>query len=194
MLIGFVLLLLSIWLGGRVAADPTWAPSSPSTALLAWMLIAYGFIAAVLPVWLALAPRDYLSTFLKIGTILLLAVAIFFAAPQLQMPAVTGSSTAPGPVWSGSLFPLPLHHHVRGAVSGFHALISPAPRRRCWPTRAPAPDRLRRHADGGRRGDHGPDRRRRAAAGRVLRHEQPGWRHRHHRGQRRQAISQWASR
>ena len=124
-LIGFVLLLLSIWLGGRVAADPTWAPLFTFDGkLLAWMLIAYGFIAAVLPVWLVLAPRDYLSTFLKIGTILLLAVAIFFAAPQLQMPAVTRFIDGSGPVWSGSLFPFLFITIACGAVSGFHALIS----------------------------------------------------------------------
>ena len=124
-LIGFVLLLLSIWLGGRVAADPTWAPLFTFDGkLLAWMLIAYGFIAAVLPVWLVLAPRDYLSTFLKIGTILLLAVAIFFAAPQLQMPAVTRFIDGSGPVWSGSLFPFLFITIACGAVSGFHSLIS----------------------------------------------------------------------
>jgi len=78
----------------------------------------------VLPVWLVLAPRDYLSTFLKIGTILLLAVAIFFAAPQLQMPAVTRFIDGSGPVWSGSLFPFLFITIACGAVSGFHALIS----------------------------------------------------------------------
>ncbi len=123
--IGFVLLLLSIWLGGRVAADPAWAPLFTFDGkLLAWMLIAYGFIAAVLPVWLVLAPRDYLSTFLKIGTILLLAVAIFFAAPQLQMPALTKFIDGSGPVWAGSLFPFLFITIACGAVSGFHALIS----------------------------------------------------------------------
>ncbi|MCY7355295.1 MAG: carbon starvation protein A, partial [Lysobacter sp.] len=81
---GFVLLLLSIWLGGVVATSPTWAPMFTFDAkALAWMLIGYGFVAAVLPVWLVLAPRDYLSTFLKIGTVLLLAVALLLAAPQL---------------------------------------------------------------------------------------------------------------
>ena len=87
------------------------------------MLIVYGFIAAVLPVWLLLAPRDYLSTFLKIGTIIALAIGIPVVAPELKMPAFTQFARGGGPVWSGNLF-LPLHHHACGAVSGFHALIS----------------------------------------------------------------------
>jgi len=89
-LIGLVLLLLSIWLGGRIAADPVLAPwFTFDGKTLSWMLIVYGFIASVIPVWLLLAPRDYLSTFLKIGTIFLLAIAIFFVSPTLQMPALT---------------------------------------------------------------------------------------------------------
>ncbi|MDQ3229249.1 MAG: carbon starvation protein A, partial [Pseudomonadota bacterium] len=124
-IIGFVLLLLSIWLGGMVAASPTWAPVFTFDAkALAWMLIGYGFVAAVLPVWLVLAPRDYLSTFLKIGTVLLLAVAILFAAPQLQMPAVTKFIDGTGPVFAGSLFPFLFITIACGAVSGFHSLIA----------------------------------------------------------------------
>ncbi len=122
---GFVFLLLSIWLGGVVATSPTWAPMFTFDAKsLAWMLIGYGFIAAVLPVWLVLAPRDYLSTFLKIGTVLLLAVAILIAAPQLQMPAVTTFIDGTGPVFAGSLFPFLFITIACGAVSGFHALIA----------------------------------------------------------------------
>jgi carbon starvation protein CstA len=88
------------------------------------MLIGYGFIAASLPVWLLLAPRDYLSTFLKIGTIVALAIGIVFVAPTLQMPAVTQFAQGNGPVWSGSLFPFLFITIACGAVSGFHALIS----------------------------------------------------------------------
>src|SRR6185312_7374598 len=89
-IIGLVLLLLSIWAGKFVADSAALAPIFDMDAkALAWWLIAYGFVASVLPVWLLLAPRDYLSTFLKIGTIALLALAIFLAAPMLQMPAVT---------------------------------------------------------------------------------------------------------
>ncbi len=124
-LIGLGLLLASVWLGGAVAADPDWAPLfTYDGRALAWMLIGYGFVASVLPVWLLLAPRDYLSTFLKIGTIFLLAIAIFLVAPPLQMPAVTRFVDGSGPVWSGSLFPFLFITIACGAVSGFHALVS----------------------------------------------------------------------
>jgi len=124
-LIGLVLLLLSIWLGGKVAADPDWAPLfTYDGKALAWMLIAYGFCASVVPVWLLLAPRDYLSTFLKIGTVLLLALGILIAMPDLQMPAVTKFIDGTGPVFAGSLFPFLFITIACGAVSGWHSLIS----------------------------------------------------------------------
>jgi carbon starvation protein len=88
------------------------------------MLIGYGFIASVLPVWLLLAPRDYLSTFLKIGTIVALALGIVIVAPMLQMPSLTKFIDGTGPVWSGNLFPFLFITIACGAVSGFHALIS----------------------------------------------------------------------
>jgi carbon starvation protein len=123
--VGFVLLLLSVWLGGVVAADPVWARAFTFSAVqLAWMLIAYGFVASVLPVWLLLAPRDYLSTFLKIGTIALLALAIVLVRPELKLPAVTRFIDGSGPVFSGSLFPFLFITIACGAVSGFHALVS----------------------------------------------------------------------
>ena len=123
--LGFVLLLLAIWLGGKVAAHPVYAEwFHLQGTTLAWLLIGYGFVAAVLPVWLLLAPRDYLSTFLKIGTVALLAIAIVFAAPDLQMPAVTKFIDGTGPVFAGSLFPFLFITIACGAVSGFHALIS----------------------------------------------------------------------
>ncbi|MDI9653927.1 carbon starvation CstA family protein, partial [Burkholderia cenocepacia] len=84
----------------------------------------YGFVASVLPVWLLLAPRDYLSTFLKIGTILGLAIGILVVAPELKMPALTKFVDGTGPVWSGNLFPFLFITIACGAVSGFHALIS----------------------------------------------------------------------
>ncbi|MCE5233082.1 MAG: carbon starvation CstA family protein [Mizugakiibacter sp.] len=124
-LIGFVLLMLSVWIGGKVAVDPSWAPLFDYDGKsLAWMLIAYGFCASVLPVWFLLAPRDYLSTFLKIGTILLLAAAIFLAAPMLQMPAITRFIDGSGPVFAGNLFPFLFITIACGAVSGWHSLIS----------------------------------------------------------------------
>ncbi|WP_369901632.1 carbon starvation CstA family protein [Bacillus manliponensis] len=123
--IGIVLLLLSIVGGQYVAEHPTLGPMFTFTGeTIAMMLIAYGFIASALPVWLLLAPRDYLSTFLKIGTIVGLALGILIVAPDLQMPAVSQFVDGTGPVFSGSLFPFLFITIACGAVSGFHALIS----------------------------------------------------------------------
>ena len=123
--IGFVLLMLAILGGQWVAADPGWAEAFTFTGTqLCWMLIGYGFVASILPVWLLLAPRDYLSTFLKIGTILGLAIGILVVAPRLEMPAVTRFVDGTGPVWAGSLFPFLFITIACGAVSGFHSLIS----------------------------------------------------------------------
>jgi carbon starvation protein len=124
-IIGFVLLMASIIYGGDIAASETWGPLFTFDGKqLTWLLIGYGFIASVLPVWLLLAPRDYLSTFLKIGTIVGLAIGIAIVAPTLQMPALTKFVDGTGPVWSGSLFPFLFITIACGAVSGFHALIS----------------------------------------------------------------------
>src|SRR5919112_5647992 len=123
--IGFVLLMLAIVFGQNIAESPTWGPAFTFTGTeLCWLLIGYGFVASILPVWLLLAPRDYLSTFLKIGTILALALGILFVAPELKMPAVTRFVDGTGPVWSGSLFPFLFITIACGAVSGFHSLIS----------------------------------------------------------------------
>ena len=124
-IVGVILLLASIWIGGLVAADPTWGPAFTFTGVqITWMLVGYGFVAAMLPVWLLLAPRDYLSTFLKIGTILALAIGILILAPELKMPALTQFTNGTGPVWKGALFPFLFITIACGAVSGFHALIS----------------------------------------------------------------------
>lgn len=124
-IIGFVLMMLAIIYGGNVAADPYWGEFFTLTGTqLTWCLIIYGFIASVLPVWLLLAPRDYLSTFLKIGVILGLAVGIIIALPELKMPAVTHFIDGTGPVFSGSLFPFLFITIACGAISGFHALVS----------------------------------------------------------------------
>ena len=123
--IGLVLLIFAIISGGWVAESPTWAPMFDFTGVqLTWMLVGYGFIAAVLPVWLLLAPRDYLSTFLKIGTIIGLAIGILIMRPTLTMPAMTKFVDGTGPVWTGNLFPFLFITIACGAVSGFHALIS----------------------------------------------------------------------
>ncbi|MYN27295.1 carbon starvation CstA family protein [Duganella levis] len=124
-IIGFILLMGAIFGGQYVQENAALAPMFTFTGTeLTWMLIGYGFVASVLPVWLLLAPRDYLSTFLKIGTIVGLALGILIVAPHLQMPAFTKFIDGTGPVWSGSLFPFLFITIACGAVSGFHALIS----------------------------------------------------------------------
>ncbi|MBN4943925.1 carbon starvation CstA family protein [Stenotrophomonas pavanii] len=124
--VGLILLLAAIWYGGKVAADPVWGPAFTFTGTqITWMLIGYGFVASVLPVWLLLAPRDYLSTFLKIGTIIALAIGILVVMPELKMPALTQfAASGDGPVWKGGMFPFLFITIACGAVSGFHALIS----------------------------------------------------------------------
>jgi carbon starvation protein len=123
--IGFVLLMLAILGGQYVSESPTWGPMLTFDGkALTWMLIGYGFVASVLPVWLLLAPRDYLSTFLKIGTILALAIGIIVVAPTLKMAPLTKFVDGTGPVWSGNLFPFLFITIACGAVSGFHSLIS----------------------------------------------------------------------
>ncbi|MGB3371188.1 MAG: carbon starvation CstA family protein, partial [Rhodococcus sp. (in: high G+C Gram-positive bacteria)] len=125
-LIGVALLLLAIVSGGWVA-ETEWGTDwfTLSKVTVAWFLIAYGLAASILPVWLLLAPRDYLSTFMKIGTIALLAVGILIAQPAIQMPAMTTFATeGNGPAFAGSLFPFLFITIACGALSGFHALIS----------------------------------------------------------------------
>jgi len=124
-LIGFVLMMAAIIYGGNVAADPYWGPLFTLKGTeLTWVLVIYGFVASSLPVWLLLAPRDYLSTFLKIGVIIGLAIGIVFAMPELKMPAVTKFIDGTGPVFAGSLFPFLFITIACGAISGFHALVS----------------------------------------------------------------------
>ena len=123
--IGFVLLMAAIVGGQAVFESPVWGPYFDfSPEALTWILIGYGFVASVLPVWMLLAPRDYLSTFLKIGTILALAVGIVVVNPTLAMPSITQFAQGNGPVWAGDLFPFLFITIACGAVSGFHALIS----------------------------------------------------------------------
>lgn len=125
-LIGFVLLLAAI-IGGGMVAHTEWGSTffHLDRTTLAWAVIVYGFIAAVLPVWLLLAPRDYLSTFMKIGTIVMLAGSIVLVRPTINVPAFSEfASRSDGPVFSGSLFPFLFVTIACGALSGFHALIS----------------------------------------------------------------------
>src|SRR5690242_5267891 len=124
-LIGCVLLLAALTYGKTVSETPALAAYFDFRGeTLALIIIGYGFVASVLPVWLLLAPRDYLSTFLKIGTIALLAVGIIIVRPDLQMPAVTKFIDGSGPVWAGSVFPFLFITIACGAVSGWHSLIA----------------------------------------------------------------------
>ncbi len=123
--IGVALLLLAIIGGGWIDASPFAGAWTLEANTIAWSLIIYGFIASVLPVWLLLAPRDYLSTFMKIGTIALLAVGIAFTLPAIQMPRATEfASTGEGPVFAGPLFPFVFITIACGALSGFHSLVA----------------------------------------------------------------------
>ena len=123
--IGVALLLLAVAAGGWVDRNPAlhvWFDLDAPT--LAWFVIGYGLIAAILPVWLLLAPRDYLSTFIKLGVVFLLAIAICVLQPDIRMPAVTRFIDGTGPIFSGKLFPFLFITLACGAVSGFHALVS----------------------------------------------------------------------
>jgi carbon starvation protein len=124
-LLGFVLLIAALIYGQAVAQNPILAPLFTLRGeSLALMIIGYGFVASVLPIWLLLAPRDYLSTFLKIGTIITLAIGIVLVRPEMRMPAITRFIDGTGPVFSGTLFPFLFITIACGAVSGFHSLIS----------------------------------------------------------------------
>ncbi len=124
-LLGLVLLFLAIVGGAQVAASPSLAALfTLSAGHLAWLLMTYAAIASILPVWLLLAPRDYLSTFLKLGTLLALAIGIVFTHPLLRMPALTRFIDGHGPVFAGSVFPFLFITIACGAISGFHSLIA----------------------------------------------------------------------
>ena len=123
--IGLVMLALSLYAGKWVSESATWAPVfTLSGTTLAWCIMVYGFAASVLPVWLLLAPRDYLSAFVKIGVVLALAIGIIVVLPPLEMPAITKFIDGTGPVFAGKLFPFCFVTIACGAISGFHALIS----------------------------------------------------------------------
>ena len=123
--IGIVLLILALYVGKWVAADPGLAPLfTLSGTTLAILIMIYGFAASVLPVWLLLAPRDYLSAFVKIGVVIALAVGILIVLPPLQMPALTRFTDGSGPVFAGKVFPFAFITIACGAISGFHALVA----------------------------------------------------------------------
>ena len=123
--LGAILLLLSVVAGGWVDHHEGLRVLFDHEGLtLAWWVMAYGFAAAILPVWLLLAPRDYLSTFMKLGTVILLAVAIVLLQPHVKMPALTQFIDGSGPIFGGKLFPFVFITIACGAISGFHALIA----------------------------------------------------------------------
>jgi carbon starvation protein len=124
-LLGFVLVLAAIFGGQWVSQAPAWAAIFTLTApTLAILIIIYGFAASALPVWLLLAPRDYLSTFVKLGTISLLAIGIVVLRPSLHMPPITRFADGSGPVFAGKIFPFAFITIACGAISGFHSLIA----------------------------------------------------------------------
>ncbi len=123
--LGFVLVMGSIFAGQWVGESATLAPVFTLTAMtLAIGIILYGFLASALPVWLLLAPRDYLSTFVKLGVVSMLAIGILFVRPELQLPAFTRFTDGTGPIFAGKVFPFCFITIACGAISGFHALIS----------------------------------------------------------------------
>ncbi len=124
-LFGIAMLMLALVAGRWVAESPTWGPIFTADGVtIAWGIIVYGFIASVIPVWMLLCPRDYLSTFLKVGTVLALAAGILLTLPTIQLPAVTPFIDGTGPVFAGALFPFCFITIACGAISGFHALVA----------------------------------------------------------------------
>jgi carbon starvation protein len=124
-LIGFGLVVVSIFAGEWVAGHAVLGPWFTLGGMaLAISVIVYGFLASALPVWLLLAPRDYLSTFVKLGVVLMLGAGILFVRPELQMPALTRFTDGTGPIFAGTIFPFCFITIACGAISGFHALIS----------------------------------------------------------------------
>jgi carbon starvation protein len=122
---GIIALIISLIVGRYIALDPNLSKLFTfSEVQIAIGLILYGAIASILPIWLLLAPRDYLSTFLKIGTVIILAIGIFFVLPDIKMPAITQFINGNGPVWKGDLFPFLFITIACGAISGFHSLVS----------------------------------------------------------------------
>ncbi len=124
-LLGFVMVMAAV-VGGQWVSETPWLAGwfTYDARTMALMIIAYGFAASVLPVWLLLAPRDYLSTFVKLGVVFLLALGILAVRPALAMPALTRFVDGTGPVFAGTIFPFAFITIACGAISGFHSLIS----------------------------------------------------------------------
>src|ERR1044072_3656105 len=123
-IIGVIALFIAVILGGRIAESSLASSFTFSETAITYMMAAYGFIASVLPVWMLLCPRDYLSSFMKIGTVAFLIIGVIFVAPHLHMPAVTPFVAGGGPIIPGKLFPFVFITIACGAISGFHSLVS----------------------------------------------------------------------
>ena len=165
-----IVLILAVIAGRWVASSPVAGWFLFDHHQLTVLLCVYGFVASVLPVWLLLAPRDYLSSYMKIGTIALLVVGVLVVHPDLKLPAFTQFVHGGGPIVPGKVFPFVFITIACGAISGFHALVASGttPKMLDRETRRPL-HRLRRDADGGPRRGRGADRRVLAAPGRLLR-------------------------
>jgi carbon starvation protein len=168
--LGFVLVLAAIFAGKWVSESAVVGHYfTLSATTLAMLIIAYGYAASALPVWLLLAPRDYLSTFVKLGTIALLAAGIVAIRPTLHMPALTRFVDGTGPVFAGNVFPFAFITIACGAISGFHSLISSGTTPKLI-TRETETRMVGYGADGGNYGYH---RCMRAAAGHLFRDQRP---------------------
>ena len=122
--IGVIGLFFAVILGGRIAESSLASSFTFSETTITYLMAAYGFIASVLPVWMLLCPRDYLSSFMKIGTVAFLILGVIFVAPHLHMPSVTPFAAGGGPIIPGKLYPFVFITIACGAISGFHSLIS----------------------------------------------------------------------
>ena len=171
-IIGVVGLLFAVWLGGEIA-ESSWAATftlSPNKVIV--VMAAYGFIASVLPVWMLLCPRDYLSSYLKIGTVAFLIIGVIVVAPTLHMPAFTPFVSGGGPIVAGKALSIRLHHdclrrHQRFSRADF---LRHDAQDDCEGNRR-AHDRLRQHADGRHRRRRGVDCRDVSVSRRLLRHQ-----------------------
>ena len=174
-ILGVGLIMLAVWGGRYVEGFSFGSYFMMDAPELAIWIIAYGFLASVLPIWLLLAPRDYLSAFIKIGTIVALAIGIVALHPHALMPPLTQFIDGNGPVFGGKVFPFAFITVACGAISGFHSLIASGTTPKMLDARERrAAHRIRRDDDGIVRRRHGGDRGGDAPAWRLLRDQQPG--------------------
>ena len=155
-IIGIVLLFIAVAVGRVVAQSELGEWFSLERTTLVWLLAGYGFLASVLPVWMLLVPRDYLSTFMKLGVVALLAIGIIIMAPDMQMPRITQFIHGGGPIIPGPIFPFLFITIACGAISGFHSLIASGTTPKMIARESQAMIRVRCHAVGKFRGSRRP--------------------------------------